>query len=84
MALAAGATALRSYVDRRSFVPDPLEDADLATVALDAFEALPGGAVVLDRDGSIAVLPRRRIDDHAVRRLLVLLDLLPTLAGTTT
>ena len=30
------------------------------------------------------VLPLRRIDERAVRRLLVLLDLLPTLAGTAT
>jgi hypothetical protein len=30
------------------------------------------------------VLPLRRVDEHAVRRLLVLLDLLPALAGTPT
>ena len=30
------------------------------------------------------VLPLRRLDEQAVRRLLVLLDLLPTLAGTAT
>jgi hypothetical protein len=34
--------------------------------------------------GADVVLPLRRLDESAVRRLLVLLDVLPTLAGTAT
>ena len=34
--------------------------------------------------GADQVLPLRRLDERAVRRLLVLLDLLPSLAGTAT
>ena len=34
--------------------------------------------------GADLVLPLRRLDERAVRRLLVLLDLLPTLTGTAT
>ncbi len=40
--------------------------------------------VAAEEVGADAVLPLRRIDEPAVRRLLLLLDLLPTLAGTAT
>lgn len=40
--------------------------------------------VAAEEVGADVVLPLRRLDERAVRRLLVLLDLLPSLAGAAT